>query len=136
MLTVGIAGQYLGGRLTDVVEPDRGLVFVLVVLTGLALAFVPLAGMGLAGLLVASFVLGLALFAVQPLNQATIAKYSRPEARGLSFGYTDPAIFGIGALGASIVGLVLTYGTVQVMFGVVALFSAVSTGLAIYLVSR
>jgi hypothetical protein len=57
LLTVGIAGYYLGGRLSDAVEPDRGPVFVLVGLTGLALAFVPVAGMGLGGLLVASFVL-------------------------------------------------------------------------------
>ncbi|UWG46363.1 MFS family permease [Halanaeroarchaeum sp. HSR-CO] len=136
LLTVGIAGQYLGGRLSDALEPDRGLVFVLVGLTVLALAFVPVAGMGLGGLLVASFVLGLILFAVQPLNQATIAKYSMPEARGLSFGYTYLAIFGIGALGASIVGLVLTYATVDVMFVVLALFSFASTVLALFLVSR
>ncbi|MFB6133657.1 MAG: MFS transporter [Halanaeroarchaeum sp.] len=130
LLTVGIGGQYLGGRITDVSEPDRALAIVLVVLTALALLFAPVAGTGLVGLLAASFVLGLTLFAIQPLNQAMIAKYSRPEARGLSFGYTYLAIFGIGALGAAVVGPLLTYGTVEATFAVLALFAGVSTILA------
>jgi MFS family permease len=136
LLTVGIGGQYLGGRLTDVIEPDRGLVVMLTLLTALALLFVPAAQAGLWGLLAGSFVLGFALFAMQPLTQATIAKYSLPEARGLSFGYTYLAIFGIGALGAAVVGTVLTYGSVSVMFLVLAGFSGVGGLLAIGLVTR
>lgn len=46
------------------------------------------------GLLVGSFVLGAALFAIQPLSQAAIAEYSLPESGGLSFGYTYLAVFG------------------------------------------
>jgi len=136
LLTVGIGGQYLGGRLTDAIEPDRGLVVMLAVLTVLALLFVPAAQTGLVGLLVVSFVLGFALFAMQPLTQATIAKYSLPESRGLSFGYTYLAIFGIGALGAAVVGAVLTYATVSVMFVVLAGFSTVGGLLAVRLVTR
>lgn len=70
---------------------------------------------------------------MQPLTQATIAKYSRPESRGLSFGYTYLAIFGIGALGAAIVGTVLTYTSVSTMFLVLAGFAATGSGLAIWL---
>ena len=81
LLTIGIGGQYLGGRLTEFIEPDRGLVLMLMGLTGLALLFVPAAETGLWGLLSVSFVLGFALFAMQPLTQATIAKYSLPEAK-------------------------------------------------------
>lgn len=133
LLTVGIGGQYLGGRLTDVIDPDRGLSIMLPVLAGIALLFVPAAQAGLWGLLIVSFVLGFALFAMQPLTQATIAKYSRPESRGLSFGYTYLAIFGIGALGAAIVGTVLTYTSVSTMFLVLAGFAATGSGLAIWL---
>lgn len=136
LLTVGIGGQYLGGRLTDLIEPDRGLAIMAPILAGIAVLFVPAAQAGLWGLLTVSFVLGVALFAVQPLTQATIAKYSRPESRGLSFGYTYLAIFGIGALGAAIVGTVLTYASVSVMFLVLAAFTATSGGLAIWLVTR
>jgi MFS family permease len=136
LLTVGIGGQYLGGRLTDAIEPDRGLIGALLGLTGIALLFVPAAQAGLAGLLVASVFLGFGLFAIQPLTQATIAKYSLPESRGLSFGYTYLAIFGIGALGASIAGAVLTYASVSVMFVVLAAFSTTSCLLAVSLVMR
>jgi len=136
LLTVGIAGQYLGGRLTDRIEPDRGLAIMLGVLTVIALAFVPAAQTGLSGLLVGSFVLGLCLFAIQPLSQATVAKYSLPESRGLSFGYTYLAIFGIGALGAAITGAVLTYASVSVMFVVLACFSLIGAALGVLLVER
>ena len=136
LLTVGIGGQYLGGRLTDRIEPDRGLTVMLGVLTTIAVVFVPLVETGAVGLLAGSFVLGVALFAIQPLSQATIAKYSLPESRGLSFGYTYLAIFGIGALGAAITGTVLTYGSTTVMFFVLAGFSLTGLTLGIRLLRR
>ena len=136
LLTVGIGGQYLGGRLTDRIEPDRGLTVMLGVLTAIALVFVPLVETGIVGLLVGSFVLGVALFAIQPLSQATIAKYSLPESRGLSFGYTYLAIFGIGALGAAITGTVLTYGSVSAMFLVLASFSTIGVLFGLTLLRR
>nr|WP_049890371.1 MFS transporter [Natronorubrum sulfidifaciens] len=136
LLSVGIGGQYLGGRLTDAIEPDRGLIIMLSLLTVIALLFVPAAQAGLWGLLVISFILGFVLFAMQPLTQATIAKYSRPESRGFSFGYTYLAIFGIGALGAAIVGTTLTYASVSALFVVLASFSALGGLFAVALVTR
>jgi len=102
----------------------------------IALAFVPAARLGLWGLLAVSVALGFTLFAMQPLTQATIAKYSMPGSRGLSFGYTYLAIFGIGALGAAITGAVLTYASVSVMFGVLAAFAVTAAVLSVVLVSR
>ena len=136
LLTVGIGGQYLGGRLTERIEPDRGLIVMLSALSIIALAFVPAARLGLWGLLAVSVALGFTLFAMQPLTQATIAKYSMPGSRGLSFGYTYLAIFGIGALGAAITGAVLTYASVSVMFVVLAAFSVTAAALSVVLVSR
>ncbi|WP_345785877.1 MFS transporter [Halomontanus rarus] len=136
LLVVGIVGQYVGGRLVDAVEPDRGLAVVFVALAVLAVVFVPTAQAGLWPLLAVSVVLGFVLFALQPLEQATIAKYSVPEARGLSFGYTYLAIFGIGALGAAIVGTVLTYASPSVMFVVLAGFAVVACVLALSLGRR
>jgi MFS family permease len=135
LLMVGIGGQYLGGRLTEMIAPDRGLIVMLAILTAIALLFVPAAQTGVWGLLAVSFVLGFALFATQPLTQATIAKYSLPESRGLSFGYTYLAIFGIGALGAAVTGTVLTYASVSVMFVVLAGFSTIGGLLALSLVT-
>ncbi|TKR25405.1 MFS transporter [Natronomonas salsuginis] len=136
LLTVGIGGQYLGGRLTERIEPDRGLIVMLSSLCVIALAFVPAARAGLGGLVVASVALGFTLFAMQPLTQATITKYSVPESRGLSFGYTYLAIFGIGALGAAITGTVLTYASVSVMFVVLAGIAATAGAIAVVLVTR
>ena len=136
LLTVGIAGQYLGGRLTERVEPDRGLILVLSALAAIAVAFVPAARLGLGGLLAASVALGFTLFSIQPLTQATIAKYSVPDSRGLSFGYTYLAIFGVGALGAAISGTVLTYASASVMFLVLAGFATVAAAIAVVLVAR
>jgi MFS family permease len=133
LLLVGIGGQYLGGRLTERIEPDRGLVGMLALLTTIALLFVPLSGTGASGLIAITLVLGVALFAMQPLSQATIAKYTTAESRGLSFGYTYLGIFGIGALGAAISGVVLTYGSTA-MFLVLAGFSLTGGSLAVSLV--
>jgi MFS family permease len=135
LLAVGIGGQYVGGRLTDAVEPERGVAVMLAALTVIAVLFVP-ASATLPALLAISVALGFALFAMQPLTQATIAKYSPPEHRGLSFGYTYLAIFGIGALGASVTGAALTYGTTSTLFVLLATFSALALALAVSLIVR
>ena len=62
---------------------------------------------------------------MQPFKLARIGKFS-PKASGLSYDYTYLAIFGIGALGAAIVGNVLTYASVSVMFVVLARFSIIA----------
>ena len=133
LLAVGIGGQYVGGRLTDAIQPERGLAVMLAALVTIALLFVP-ASRTLPTLLLVSVALGFALFAMQPLSQATIANYSPAEHRGLSFGYTYLAIFGIGALGASITGAVLTYGSPTAVFLLLAGFAAVALVFALSLV--
>jgi MFS family permease len=65
-------------------------------------------------------VLGFSLFVIQPLYQASVAEYSPPEARGLSYGYTYLAVFGVGALGASLAGGLLQYAGPSLLFGVLA----------------
>ena len=135
LLGVGVGGQYVGGRLTDRIEPERGLAVVFALLVVIALLFVP-ASETLPTLVLVSVALGFALFAIQPLSQATIASYSPPEHRGLSFGYTYLAIFGVGALGASVVGAALTYGSSTTVFLVLAGFDSVGLALALLLVRR
>jgi predicted MFS family arabinose efflux permease len=135
LLAVGVAGQYVGGRLTDAIEPERGLAVMLTLLVVIALLFVPASG-SLPTLLAISVALGFALFGLQPLSQATIAKYSPPAYRGLSFGFTYLAIFGIGALGASLAGAALTYGSPTTLFVMLAAFEATALGLAVWLIVR
>ncbi|WP_218128620.1 MFS transporter [Halopenitus persicus] len=137
LLTAGIAGQYTSGRLLDRIEPERGLATVLFLLTVIAVAFVPLAAAGVLPLLAVSAALGFALFGIQPFSQATVAAYSPPESRGLSFGFTYLGIFGIGALGATIVGVVLTYAAADAaVFLVLAAVALAGCTLATVLLRR
>ncbi len=130
ILTVGVAGQYLGGRIADRIHPERGLIYVMSVLAGLALLFVPASGT-VPTFLAVSLLLGVALFTVQPLSQATVAAYSDPDARGLSFGYTYLAIFGVGALGAGIAGTVLTLAGPRELFVVLAVIAGTGALIAV-----
>ncbi|WP_200530243.1 MFS transporter [Halorubrum sp. LN27] len=119
VLTVGVLGQYLGGRIADRMAPERGLMVLMGILAALALLFVP-AGRTTATFVAASLALGVALFTVQPLSQATVAAYSPSEARGISFGYTYLGIFGVGSLGAALAGAVLTRAGPRELFVVLA----------------
>ncbi|WP_280588488.1 MFS transporter [Halorubrum sp. Boch-26] len=134
VLMVGVLGQYLGGRIADRMPPERGLMIFMAVLAGLALLFVPASG-GTATFLAVSLSLGVALFTVQPLSQATVAAYSPTEARGISFGYTYLGIFGVGSLGAALSGWVLTRAGPRELFLVLAGIAALG-GLSAAAVSR
>jgi predicted MFS family arabinose efflux permease len=99
---------------------DLGLAATFGSLAVVAVLFLPVAGTGTVGLLGASAVLGFTLFVIQPLYQATVAEYSPADARGLSYGYTYLAVFGVGALGASLAGALLQYAGPSLLFGVLA----------------
>ncbi|RKD88014.1 MFS transporter [Halopiger aswanensis] len=133
LLMVGMAGQYVGGKLTDRIPMELGLAGIFSSLVAVAVLFVPAAEAGLAALVVISAVLGFLLFAVQPMYQATIAEYSPPTARGLSYGFTYVCVFGIGALGAAIAGYLLDVTSIMGTFVILAVFPVIGTVLAILL---
>lgn len=120
LLMVGMAGQYVGGMLTDRIRPETGIAVAFAVLAALAIAFVPAANAGLAAFLVVAAALGFTLFVVQPLYQATVAEYTPAGTRGLSYGFTYLGTFGVGALGGTLAGAVLTYGSSLILFLVLA----------------
>jgi MFS family permease len=136
LLLVGVAGQYLGGKLTDRFPAEYGIVAVFALLAVLALAFLPVASLGIAPLLVFGALFGATLFTAQPLYQATVADYSPAGTRGLSYGYTYLGSFGVGALGGAIAGGVLTYADAGTLFLVLAGFAVVASTAALYLVRR
>jgi len=133
ILSFGVFGQYLGGRLADRVVPERGLAYALAVLALLAMLFVPAVAVGFVPFLGVALLLGVALFTVQPLQQATVAAHSPAENRGLSFGYTFLAIFGVGALGAGLAGAVLTYADTEALFVVLAALAAAGSTVSVFL---
>ena len=120
LLMVGMGGQFVGGKLTDRMATEKGLAIAFAVLAGLALLFLPAATAGLLPFLIVGGVLGFFLFVVQPLYQATVAEYTPPGTRGLSYGYTYLGVFGIGAAGAAIAGGVLEFFDAGALFFVLA----------------
>jgi MFS family permease len=133
LLMVGIAGQYVGGYLTDRLPTEWGIASAFGMLVVVSLAFVPAADAGLVSLLVASAALGFFLFTVQPLYQATVAEYTPAGSRGLSYGFTYLGVFGVGALGAAIAGSVLTHWSMTALFVVFAGIAAAAAGLGVLL---
>ena len=136
LLIVGVVGQYVGGKLIDRVPVEYGLAGGFGLLAVLAVLFLPAASAGLVPLLVVGAVLGAALFFVQPFYQATVAEYSPPGTRGLSYGFTYLGVFGVGALGGTVAGVILTYATPTALFVTLAGFAAVGSGLGVYLLKR
>ncbi|WP_197052513.1 MFS transporter [Halobellus rufus] len=130
LLLVGIGGQYVAGKLTDRIHPEAGLAAVFGVLALVAVVFVPASKRGTTMTLLVSALLGFLIFALQPLYQATIAEYSPPDERGLSYGYTYLGTFGIGAAGAAIAGYLLTVLTVGETFTMLAVFPLIGALLA------
>lgn len=136
LLTIGIGGQYVGGKVSDRISPTTGLAVVFGGLVVVSVAFVPAASVGLAPLLAVSGLLGFLLFALQPLYQATIADQSPPSDRGLSYGYTYLVSFGIGAAGAAIAGFLLSVVTTDGTFLALAVFPALGSLFALTLGRR
>jgi len=133
LLTIGMAGQYTGGVLTDRIRPSVGIAGAFGVLVVLAVAFLPAARAGVVPLLVVGALLGFFLFVVQPMYQATVAELTPPGTRGLSYGYTYLGVFGIGAAGGAIAGAILTYATTDALFLTLAVVAGVASVLGLAL---
>lgn len=133
LLVVGMAGQYVGGKLTDRVAVERGLLVIFGILALLALAFVPVTSLGLVGILAVCALLGFFLFAIQPFYQVAVALYTPADTRGLSYGFTYLGEFGFGAASIAIGGFVLGEFTLGAFFATLAGFAVVGCALAVLL---
>jgi len=116
ILVIGMFGQYVGGRLTDHVSSPRGLTWILGLLAVMSLVSIPAMSMGLFPMLAVAAVISILLFGLQPFAQVTVAEYTAPGLRGISYGYMYLLVFGVGAFAASIVGYVLAYSSIAVVF--------------------
>ncbi|HMB50458.1 MAG TPA: MFS transporter [Natronoarchaeum rubrum] len=120
ILTVGVAGQYAGGKLTDRARPEVGIAIAMTALAALAIAFLPASNAGIVAFLAVCALLGFFLFFVQPQYQAAVADATPAGRRGLSYGYTYLGVFGVGALGGGVAGAILTWGSPGALFAVLA----------------
>lgn len=133
LLAVGIGGQYAGGRLTDRLPSTTAFAGSLVVLVALALLFPVASSVGVVPLVAVSLALGFFVYGTAPIYQVVIAEQAADDVHGLSYGYTYLAMFGIGALGASMAGAVLTYATSTTLFVALAAIAAAGVGCALLL---
>lgn len=136
LLVVGMAGQYVGGRLTDRFPTETGLVGLFGVLAALALLFVPVSGLGITPLIVLCGMIGFCLFAIQPFYQNAVAVHTPPSGRGLSYGYTYLGEFGLGSASIAVGGFLLGGFAVAVFFGVLSTFAIVGAVLSTVLWRR
>ena len=124
LLLVGVVGQYLGGRLTDRLPVERGLQIAFAAMIAIALGFAAALQVGGGWVLLAGGVLGVVLFFIQPLTQATVAEFTPQSARGVSYGFSYLGVFGVGAMGGLLAGVVLTTASVATLFAVLAVVAA------------
>ncbi|MDS0299113.1 MFS transporter [Halogeometricum sp. S1BR25-6] len=136
LLMVGVLGQYAGGKLTDRLPVEWGLVGSFGALAVLAVLFLPVVSAGLVPLLAFGAVLGFFLFVIQPFYQATVAEYTPAGTRGLSYGYTYLGVFGVGALGGALAGAILTYATPTALFVTLAGIAVAGASFGVYLARR
>lgn len=120
LLLLGGFGQYIGGKWTDRAKTEHALIGTYSIIVLVSLAFFPAANAGLVPILVVCATLGITIYMSAPIRQALLAEYSPPDVHGLSFGYFYLGVYGIGALGASFAGIVLTYATPEEFFIVFA----------------
>ena len=135
LLTVGIGGQYVGGRLTDRVSSTAAFFGFFAVLAGLAAAFPFVRGLGTVPLVGICLLLGFFVYGTAPVYQVVVAENADEAVQGLSYGFTYLAMFGVGALGASLAGFVLTHATSAVLFFLLAGIAGLG-GAAVLLLMR
>ncbi|WP_049928753.1 MFS transporter [Halopiger goleimassiliensis] len=136
LLLLGGIGQYVGGKWTDRTRTEYALIGTYSVVVLASLAFVPAARTGLWAILAVCAVLGITIYMSAPIRQALLAEYSPPDVHGLSFGYFYLGVYGVGAVGASLAGIVLTYGTQTTFFLAFAGIAAVAVALGGLLLVR
>ena len=135
LLTVGIGGQYVGGRLTDRVSSTTAFFGFFAVLAGLAAAFPFVRELGTVPLVGICLLLGFTVYGTAPVYQVVVAENADEAVQGLSYGFTYLAMFGVGALGASLAGFVLTHATSAVLFFLLAGLAGLG-GAAVLLLTR
>ncbi|ELY47041.1 MFS transporter [Natronorubrum bangense] len=136
LLVVGMAGQYAGGKLTNRLAAERGLMGIFVVLAVLALVFVPVTSLGLVPLLALCGVIGFFLFAIQPFYQEAVAVHTPADTRGLSYGYTYLGEFGFGSASIALGGFVLGSFQLMAFFAMLSVFALIGAALSFGLYVR
>ncbi len=127
VLLVGVAGQYLAGKIGRVEKLERQLAGVLFATLPLLVAMGYAQGtQRLWAVAAVSFV----LFMQQPLYNSLIAQYVPLRRRSLGYGFSNTVAFGIGGLGATYAGL---FSDDRIIYGSLAGFVFLAGLVALWL---
>ncbi|WP_175542176.1 MFS transporter [Natrinema hispanicum] len=123
ILLTGSVGQIAGGHLGERFEIERVL---LGVFAATSLALLALGGLSGTAVIGVGLVFGALLFTLAPLQSSLVAKHTPDAGQGIGFGLVFTVNFGIGALGASLAGWLLSSSSYSLLFGVLAVFPLVA----------
>ena len=133
---VGGAGQFFGGRWADRGHAIGLYVSLVALSVPLALLLAWSAGVGPFAVLTA-MALATVHFSTQPIENLLIARHTPARLRSTSYGFKFLVTFGVGALGAPVVGLLWRQtGTLAWSFVLFAGVGVVVTGIVLMLVRR
>ena len=135
ILMVGALGQYAAGKISDHFKPELPLLIGYFALALLAILFLPAVQSGVITFALFGAALGFFLFYIQPLQATLIGLHTPEKTRGLSFGITFTGIYGIGAIGAAVAGVILTYYSPLVLFATLAVVMLFASSL-IYIIKK
>ena len=135
ILIVGALGQYVAGKISDRFKPELPLLIGYFALALLALLFLPAVQSGVIIFALLGVALGFFLFYIQPLQATLIGLHTPEKTRGLSFGITFTGVYGIGAVGAAVAGVILTYFSPLVLFTTLAVVMLFASSL-IYIIKK
>ena len=135
ILMVGALGQYAAGKISDHFKPELPLLIGYFALALLALLFLPAVQSGVIIFALFGVALGFFLFYIQPLQATLIGLHTPEKTRGLSFGITFTGVYGIGAIGATVAGVILTYYSPSVLFATLAVVMLFASSL-IYMIKK
>lgn len=128
ILFAGAFGQLLGGTLADRVGSARVYIF-------LVAALIPLSAIlgftdGSALTVAVASILAVAQFALQPVENTLLAEYTTTGRRSVSYGTKFLLTFGVGAVGAQVVGTIwYEMGTLNPVFWIISASACVMAGL-------
>ncbi len=123
LLALGAVGQVISGHLADRRRPDLAL-FVLSLFAGSLLAAFALSPRNI--FLPATWLFGFLLFSLEPLQNTLVTREVPLQARGMAFGLTFLAVFGVGSVGAALAGFLLQQDKEGILFAALGLSLMVS----------
>jgi len=133
LLAVGAVGQVIAGRLADRTRSDRLLLALSVAAAALLFLF-GIASSNPPATLAALY--GFLLFSLEPLQNVLVTNEVPRDGRGVAFGMTFLAVFGLGSVGSALGGMLIQGGMTSTLFTILAACLIASGGCAVLAARR